>query len=155
LSHEHEQEHDMATKSRQAGGKTSETGRRGRAADTQETARERTYSAYEAARSRTADMAREVTDQMAVYPAGAVLGGLAMGALLGFLLPRTTREREWLGDTGRKLTGAAREAARKGIDAGRERADQFTGHIVNTLGASLVDAVGGKDEESAKAGAKD
>jgi ElaB/YqjD/DUF883 family membrane-anchored ribosome-binding protein len=143
----------MATKSRQAGEKKSDTNRRGRAAETLETARERTYSAYETARSRTADMAREMTDQMAVYPVAAVIGGLAVGALLGFVLPRTEREREWIGDTGRKLTGAAREAARKGIDAGRERADQFTGHIVNTLGASLVEAVGGKD--GAADGAKD
>jgi hypothetical protein len=37
--------------------------------------------------------------------------------------------------------------AQKGLDAGRERADQFTGHVVNTLGASLVEAVGGKGEK--------
>jgi len=112
-----------------------------------EQARERTLSAYESARSRAADVTRDVTDQMAIYPAAAVIGGMAVGALLGFLLPRTTREREWLGDTGRKLTDAAREAAQRGLDAGRERADQFTGHVVNTLGASLVEAVGGKNEK--------
>jgi ElaB/YqjD/DUF883 family membrane-anchored ribosome-binding protein len=119
--------------------------KRGRTAEALDSARERTLSAYEAARDRAADTAREVTDQMAVYPIAAVVGGMAVGALLGYLLPRTTREREWLGETGRKLTGAAREAAQKGLEAGRERADQFTGHIVNTLGASLVEAVGGKD----------
>lgn len=112
-----------------------------------EQARERTLSAYESARSRAADVTRDVTDRMAVYPAAAVIGGLAVGALLGFLLPRTEREREWLGETGRKLADAAREVAQKGLDAGRERADQFTGHVVNTLGASLVEAVGGKDEK--------
>ncbi|GAA4813590.1 hypothetical protein GCM10023232_06260 [Sphingosinicella ginsenosidimutans] len=111
-----------------------------------EQARERTLSAYESARSRAADVTRDVTDQMAVYPVAAVIGGMAVGALLGFLLPRTQREREWLGDAGRKLTGAARDVAQKGLDAGRERADQFTGHIVNTLGASIVEAVGGKDD---------
>lgn len=58
-----------------------------------EQARERTLSAYETARSRTTETARQVTDQMAVYPAAAVIGGMAVGALLGFLLPRTRRER--------------------------------------------------------------
>jgi ElaB/YqjD/DUF883 family membrane-anchored ribosome-binding protein len=130
-----------------APGKKSAAPRRGRTAEALDTARERTLSAYEAARDRAADTAREVTDQMAVYPVAAVVGGMAVGALLGYLLPRTTREREWLGETGRKLTGAAREAAQKGLEAGRERADQFTGHIVNALGASLVETVGGESEK--------
>ncbi len=119
---------------------------RDRAADAIETARERALSAYEAARARTTETAREVTDQLAIYPAAAVVGGLALGALLGYVLPRTEREREWLGATGRKLTDAAREAAQKGLEAGRERADQFTGHIVNSLGASLAEAVGSRPE---------
>jgi hypothetical protein len=87
-----------------------------------------------------------VTGQLAVYPVAAVVGGLALGALLGYVLPRTERERKWLGATGRKLSDAAREAAQKGLEAGRERADQFTGHIVNSLGASLTEAVGGLRE---------
>ena len=120
-----------------------------------EQARERTLSAYESARSRAVDVTRDVTDQMAVYPVAAVIGGMAVGALLGFLLPRTQREREWLGGAGRALTGAARDAAQKGLDAGRERADEFTGHIVNTLGASLVEAVGGKGGKAGKGGAED
>lgn len=119
---------------------------RARAADAIETARERTLSAYEAARARTTETAREVTGQLAVYPVAAVVGGLALGALLGYVLPRTERERKWLGATGRKLSDAAREAAQKGLEAGRERADQFTGHIVNSLGASLTEAVGGRRE---------
>src|SRR5690349_11039198 len=84
---------------------------RNRAADAYQSARQRTATAYETARERASEVTRNATDQIAVYPVGAVLGGLAVGALLGFLLPRTQREVELLGATGKRLTGAAREAA--------------------------------------------
>ena len=93
-----------------------ETEERGRAAAALDAARERTLSAYETARSRSRDTARQVTGQMAVYPVGAVLGGLALGALIGFLIPRNERENRLLGPTGRKLADAARDAARTGIE---------------------------------------
>ena len=118
---------------------------RGRAVDALETARERTMSAYEAARERTSDVTRQVSDQMSVYPVGAVIGGLVIGAVFGALLPRTRRETEWLGETSRKLTGAAREAAQKGIDTGRDRIEQLTGKVVAKVGSAVAEAVGDKD----------
>lgn len=117
---------------------------RGRASEALEAARERTLSAYEAARERTSDVTRQVSSQMAVYPVGAVIGGLAIGALLGALLPRNRRETELLGDTGRRLTGAAREATRKGVVAGRDRIEELTGQIVTKVGSAVVEAVGDK-----------
>lgn len=118
---------------------------RGRAAAALDTARERTLSAYETARQRSRDTARQVTDQLSVYPVGAVVGGMAIGALLAFLLPRTERETRLIGATGRKLAGAAREAAQKGIDAGRERAQNLSGEIGGKVGRAVAEAVGGKD----------
>lgn len=117
---------------------------RGRAADALDTARERTLSAYEAARERTSDVGRQVGSQLAIYPVGAVIGGLALGALLGALLPRTRREDELFGPTGRRLAGAAREAAEKGIDAGRDRIERFTGKVVTEVGSAVKEAVGEK-----------
>ncbi len=114
-----------------------ETAVRGRAARALDTARERTVSAYEAARERTND----VSTQLAVYPVAAVLGGLAIGAVLGALVPGTRREQTLFGDTGRKLVDGAREAARKGIDAGRARADEGIGKVVRAVG----DSIGAKD----------
>lgn len=110
---------------------------RGRAARVLDTARARTQSAYEAARERTSD----VTDQLSVYPVAAVLGGLAIGALIGALAPRTQRETRLLGKTGQRLVDAGREAARKGIDAGRARTDEITGKVVRAVG----EAVGNRD----------
>ncbi|MGQ0659699.1 hypothetical protein [Sphingosinicella sp.] len=122
-----------------------ETAERGRAAAALEAARERTLSAYETARERSRDTARQVTDQLSIYPVGAVVGGLAVGALLAFLLPRTEREDRLLGPTGRKLAGAAREAAQKGIDAGRERAQDLSGELGSKVGRAVAEAVGVKE----------
>lgn len=118
---------------------------RGRAAAALEAAKERTLSAYETARTRSRDTARQVTDQLSVYPVGAVIGGMAVGALLAFLLPRTERENRLLGPAGRKLAGAAREAAQKGLDAGRERAQALTGELGGKVGRAVAEAVGGKE----------
>jgi len=130
---------------RQTNETESESTNRGRASDALSSARERTLSAYEAARGRTRETARQVTDQMAVYPLGAVIGGLAVGAVLGFLVPATRREAQLLGATGRKLNAAAREAAQKGIDAGRERIDSLAGKAVTKVGSAVAEAVGAKD----------
>lgn len=118
---------------------------RGRAAAAFDAAKERTLSAYETARTRSRDTARDVTEQLSVYPVGAVIGGMAVGALLAFLLPRTERENRLLGPTGRKLAGAAREAAQKGLDAGRERAQSLTGELGGKVGRAVAEAVGSKD----------
>jgi ElaB/YqjD/DUF883 family membrane-anchored ribosome-binding protein len=117
---------------------------RNRAGEAYQSARERTLSAYETARGRAADVTRQATDQIAIYPVGAVIGGLAVGALLGVLLPRTRREDELLGTAGRRLNEAARGAAQKGVEVSRERIDQLTGEVVNKVGSAVVEAVGGK-----------
>lgn len=122
-----------------------DTHERGRAAETLNAARERTLSAYEAARARSRDTARQVTDQMAIYPVGAVLAGLAVGAVAALLIPRTAQEDRLLGKTGKRLAGAARDAAQKGVDAGRERVQALSGDIGSKVGKAVADAIGGKD----------
>jgi ElaB/YqjD/DUF883 family membrane-anchored ribosome-binding protein len=128
----------VANRDRPAGGS-------GRAASAFEAARERTASAYEAARNRATDVTRKATDQLTVYPIGAVVGGFLVGAVIGALLPRTQREIKALGKTGRKLTGAAREAAQRGLDAGREQFDVLRSKAAQKVGEAVADAVGGKD----------
>lgn len=118
---------------------------RNRAGEALEAARERTVSAYEAARGRAVDATRQAADQIAVYPVGAVIGGLVAGAVLGALLPRTRREKELLAGPSRRLTEAARDAAQKGVEASRDKIDQLTGRVVNKVGSAVVEAVGGKE----------
>lgn len=126
----------------------SESASRGRAAEAIEAARERTVSAYEAARSRASDVTRQASDQLSIYPVGAVIGGFAIGALLAAVLPRTDREERVLGKTGRRLTGAAREAAQRGLDAGREQVEQIRSktaqRVGEAVGDAVADVVGGK-----------
>jgi ElaB/YqjD/DUF883 family membrane-anchored ribosome-binding protein len=121
---------------------TNESGApRSRAAETYRAARERTASAYEAARDRAGSMTRQATEQMATYPVAAVVGGFAIGALLATLLPRTTREEQLLGKAGRRLTGAAREAAQKGLDAGKDQIEQIRDRAARKVSEAVTGAV--------------
>ena len=119
------------------------------AAGVLETARERTASAYETARDRASEVTRQASEQISVYPVAAVVGGFAVGALLATLLPRSERESRLLGNTGRRLTSAAREAAQKGLDAGKEQIEEIRAKAAQKVGEAVseavVDAVAGKD----------
>jgi len=119
----------------------SESPGRSRAAEAIEAARERTLSAYEAARSRATDVTRQASDQLSVYPVGAVIGGFAVGALLALVLPRTEREERTLGAAGRRLTGAAREAAQRGLEAGKDQIEQIRAKTAQKVGEAVGDAV--------------
>jgi ElaB/YqjD/DUF883 family membrane-anchored ribosome-binding protein len=119
-------------------------GVRGRATEVFEAARERTASAYEAARSRATDVTRQATDQFAVYPVAAVIGGFAIGALLAAVLPRTEQEEKVIGKTARRLTDAAKDAAQRGLDAGKEQLEEIRGKAAQRVGEAVADVVGGK-----------
>jgi ElaB/YqjD/DUF883 family membrane-anchored ribosome-binding protein len=135
----------MATTKEDAG-----TAERNRTADAYKTARDKTYSAYEAARDRAADVTRQATDQIGTYPVAAVVGGLAVGALLGFLLPATRREANLLSPTGRKITDAARSAAQRGIEAGKEQIDEIKNRATQKVGEAVVEAVSGGNSGNGK-----
>ena len=110
-----------------------------------EAARARTASAYEAARNRASDATRRANEQLSVYPLSAVVGGFLLGALVGALLPRTERETRLIGKAGRKVAGAAKDAAQRGIDAGREQLDQLKSKAAETVGEAVSGFTGGKD----------
>ena len=137
----------MATKSETNAGTTgSGTGTRSdgvreRASDAYQTARDRTYSAYETARTRAGDLTRQASEQVSVYPVAAVAGGLVVGALLGFLLPASRREKELLGTTGKRITDAAREAAQRGFDAGKDQFEQIRANAAQKVGEAVSEAV--------------
>jgi ElaB/YqjD/DUF883 family membrane-anchored ribosome-binding protein len=119
---------------------------RGKAASALAAARERTASAYESARTRASDATRKANEQLSVYPIGAVVGGFLVGALVGALIPRTERETKLIGKAGRKVAGAAKDAAQRGIDAGREQLDQLKTKAAETVSEAVSSlAGGGKD----------
>lgn len=53
-------------------------------------------------------------------PVSALVAGIAVGAVIGALLPRSEREREALAPLGAKLNEAARSAVAAARDAGKE-----------------------------------
>ena len=119
---------------------------RGKAASALAAARERTASAYEAARNRASDAGRKANEQLSIYPLSAVVGGFLLGALVGAMLPRTERETKLMGQTGRRVAVAAKDAARRGLDAGREQIDELKSKAAETVSEAVSSlAGGGKD----------
>ena len=86
------------------------------------------------------------TDQLAVYPVGAVDRRASRSAPCSPSCCRAPSARTGCSaPTGRKLAGAAREAAQQGIDAGRERAQDLSGELGSKVGRAVAEAVGAKD----------
>ncbi|HXG81811.1 MAG TPA: hypothetical protein VNJ05_08425 [Sphingomicrobium sp.] len=82
--------------------------------DLSPSARERAIDAYDRARERAAD-------RIETSPLLALGGGLAIGALLAAILPRTRAEERLLGPVGGRITDTARTAAEAAKEAGREK----------------------------------
>ena len=77
-------------------------------------ARERAIDAYDRAREQT-------VDRIETSPLLALGGGLAIGALLAAILPRTRAEDRLIGQFGGRITGGARDAFDAATEAGREK----------------------------------
>lgn len=104
------------------------------------TAREKAGSAYGSARETASDAARRAGEGLESNPMAAVLGGLAVGAIAGLLIPRTRQEQEYLGPVGRRITETAREAANAAREAGRQELGGFTDEAVGKLKSSATAA---------------
>lgn len=88
-------------------------------------AREKTSAAYDTARNRASSAGRRTAEGVDANPVGALFGGLALGALIAAVLPRTQREQQLLGDYGRRVSDKAKEAARAAKEAGRGKLDEL------------------------------
>jgi len=82
-------------------------------ADAYANSRDRAADAYATAREKARVAGRSAAEGLESNPMAALLGGLAIGAMVGALLPRTEREAKMLGAASEKLHGAAREAGRE------------------------------------------
>src|SRR3954471_6837138 len=106
------------------------------AADAYEAARERTASAYSSARETAATAGRRTADGIDGNPMAALVGGLALGAIAGALLPIARQERQLFGNVGKRINDTARQAALAARDAGKERLDGFTDQALGAVRAS-------------------
>jgi len=88
-------------------------------------ARERALSAYESTREGASQAGRRTADGIDANPFAALIGGLAIGAAVAALLPRTRPENRALGPLGSRINDTAREAAIAARDAGRDKLDEI------------------------------
>ena len=80
--------------------------------------RQRAIDAYESARDRTVDTLSEA-------PLLALAGGIAAGALIAALLPRTQAEAKLVRPTARRVKQSARAAFEAARDTGSQRLDEL------------------------------
>jgi hypothetical protein len=73
-----------------------------------------------AAYSVALDKAGGAAETVSANPLAALLGGLAIGAIAGALLPRLAKEKELLAPLGERISEAARAAIEAGKTAGKE-----------------------------------
>jgi hypothetical protein len=84
-------------------------------------ARQRAINAYESARDSVSGAGRRAVGGLGEAPLIALAGGLAAGALIAALLPRTDSEARLVRPTARRVKDTARAAYRAAKDTGGER----------------------------------
>src|SRR5690348_1475401 len=87
--------------------------------------RQRALEAYGSARDSVGSAGRKGVDALEEAPLIALAGGIAAGALLAALLPRTRKEEELLRPVSERLTGTAKAAAGAARDAGTQRLEEL------------------------------
>lgn len=87
--------------------------------------RRKAIEAYDSARQGVSDAGRKASDAIDDAPLIALAGGLAAGALIAALLPRSRAEQRMLGPVGEKIGSRARAAAEAARDAGRSRLEEL------------------------------
>ncbi|MBC9031594.1 hypothetical protein IAG41_04235 [Sphingomonas sp. JC676] len=89
------------------------------------------------------------TDTIGDNPAVLLAGGVALGVLIGMLLPRLERERKALDPVGKKLAERATAAVKAAKETGREEIDSLlpardaTRERVSALFGNIIDAAKG------------
>ena len=86
---------------------------------------------------------KRATESVDAFPVIALAGGLALGAVLGALLPRTRQEEELLGSVGGKINDKARNAALAARDAGQAKLDELgiSTDAAGTQVGKLIDSI--------------
>jgi len=117
--------------------------------------RTRAIEAYESARGSVTDAGRRASDALTEAPLIALAGGLAAGALIASLLPRTETEDRLVRPTARRVRRSAEAAVSAARDTGTQRLGELG--INRQKGEetirSLLDSVTDAAKASARAAA--
>jgi hypothetical protein len=99
------------------------------AKDSLASAKAKTTQSSAAARVKASDMYEKgkgkTSEGIDKNPLAIVLGGIAIGAIVGALLPRTERETKVLGKAGKKLNKKARKMAEAAKAAGKDQVESL------------------------------
>lgn len=114
-----------------------------KASDAYGTTKTKASDAVAATRRGAATASRKAGETVQENPLTVLVGGLALGALAGALLPKTKREESLLGDVGRKVNKTATDAAKAARAAGAEQLDALgiNKDAAKSQISSLVDGV--------------
>lgn len=117
--------------------------------------RQKAVEAYDGARESVSRAGRRASDGIDEAPLIALAGGLAVGALIASLLPKTRTEEDLLRPVSQKLTNNAKTAAEAAREAGKSRLRELglTPEAGRDTLRSVVDGVGDAARTSAKAAA--
>jgi ElaB/YqjD/DUF883 family membrane-anchored ribosome-binding protein len=120
-------------------------------------ARDAASEAFDATKKSARRAAARASDEVEDYPVAMLAGGVAVGAILGAVIPASMRERELLGGAGKRLNSAAVAAAKAARDAGKDELDSLglskdaAGREANRLLDGVVKAAGTAGSAAAKA----
>lgn len=98
---------------------------RDKTGDVYESARVKATEAVDASRDRVRDVARQTSQTIEHNPLGVIVGGLALGALVGSLLPRSQREKDLLAPVGKRVSATAMAAIAAAKSAGQSELDNL------------------------------
>ena len=98
---------------------------RDKAADAVTALRDRAADAYDAARDRASSASAATASTIETNPLGIVAGGIAIGAVLGALLPKSNREAALLAPLATRAAGAAKQAFTAAKSAGQDKLDEL------------------------------
>lgn len=87
-------------------------------------------TSYDNGDSRIDDLTRSASDQIDNSPLIALGAGVALGAVLGAVLPASRREKELLQPLGAKLNTAGTGAIERGREMAKQRFDEMAGDKV-------------------------
>lgn len=90
-----------------------------------ESARQRALDAYSSARESVAGAGRRASDNLSEAPLIALAGGIAAGALIAALLPRTESETRLIKPTAKRVREGAKAAVQAARDTGAQRLDEL------------------------------
>lgn len=129
-----------------ASGADTRGGVRGVADKAIETARDTASQAFETTRDTARGAARRTADALDTSPLAVLAGGVALGVLIGVLIPRLARERDMLAPLGKKLADSVTSAAQAAREAGKAEIEALipnaegTKERVTQLVGTVIDA---------------